>query len=237
MKSNRYMRGPSAIEPAGGQEEERTVRAAASKEKEDQREVKSDTGVSERAVQKSCSCSSGEGTKAIKPKARRVTNLYKTICDLDIAKKDKTNPLRFYPGSSAWLSVVGTGTPKVIPLNPSLIAKMGPCELEVYAKHEDVHVQNAKANCAAFKTCVEGYYSWYSSTIYYNDFAGCHNTHHGGLDPDCKKDEMQAYAASAALASKLSKESRCSKEQSRLQSVATQHTSWAATPPNCKSKP
>jgi hypothetical protein len=232
MKSNRYMRGPSAIEPAGGQEEERTVRAVASEEKEDQREVRSDAGASERAVQSSCACEGDGPTKKSKPKARRASNLYKTICDWDLSKKDK-DPLRAYSGSSKWLTVVGTGKPKVVPLNPSLISKLGPCELEVYAKHEDVHVQNAKANCAAFKTCVEGHYGLISKTVYYNDYVGCYNKHHGGMHANCRQDEMQAYAASAALASKLSKQKRCSSEQSRLQSVAAGHAKWAVTPPNC----
>jgi hypothetical protein len=149
MKANRYMRGPSAIEPATGQEEERTVRAVAAKEKEDQREVRTDNEASERAVESSCNCSVKADSASVKPKSRRATNLYKTICDLDLAPGDKT-PLRAYPGSSAWLSIVGTGRPKVVPLREDLIAQMGPCELEVYAKHEAVHVQNATANCAAF---------------------------------------------------------------------------------------
>lgn len=224
MEEERNVSDPEKEERAMSMDEERTAQAM-----EDDRNARY-VGLSQPAVRTSYSGDKPSG-EMVKPEARKATNLYKTICDWDVHKDDK--PYMFN-GSSKWLRVVGTGKPKVIGLKPSIIKKLGTCEKEVYDAHENVHVQNATQPCADFKKCVEGYYGWTSSTVYYHQFATCHNKHKGGLHPNCKQDETQAYTASANKATALAGQKRCASEKSRLESLATQHKKWAVKPPNCK---
>lgn len=161
----------------------------------------------------------------------RFGNGFQTVCDVDIHPDDKMNYLMHKN-----VRHVGTGIPKVktLPLAKGL-KKSSPCLYEALMVHEQVHVDNAKSNCKAFKKCLDdevanNFFSNSNSTKEYNN---CKQKHSGGLASDCKKDEQEAYKKTVEIAEKLVKESKCASEIKILEQNIKNWKTYAITPPNC----
>ena len=215
------------------QEEERNIRAVSETKESETKEEEQLRGVEMSEEERNVVAVDDERpVKSVEKEQippRLAGNAFKTECDVKIHPDDQKWA---YSGSSAWLRIVGNGTPGIVPVG-SVAASQGPCVNQVYTTHEDVHVKNASSYCAAFKKCIEGKYGIVSKTVYYRDFVSCYTMNHGGLHPNCKKDEQMAYAASAAEAKKRAADPKCAKEKSLLSKAAVDHAGYAVTPPNC----
>lgn len=161
----------------------------------------------------------------------RLGNGFQTVCDVDIHPDDKMNYLM-----KKDVRHVGTGIPKVKTLALAKgLKKSNPCLYEATMAHEQVHVKNAKANCKAFKKCLDdevanNIFSNSNSTEEYNH---CKEKHSGGLASDCKKDEQEAYKKAIEIAEKLLEESKCASEKANFTKNIKIWKTYAVTPPNC----
>ena len=187
---------------------------------------------SEPAVRNKCNCDAKNNSSLEPISKARYSNAFKTICDVKVHPDDAH---KAFKGSRYSFRIVGEGKPKVISLmSKKQKQKMGPCELKVYKAHEQIHVKNASANCAAFKKCINSKSSYFFNTVSWNDYADCSNRNDGGLDPDCVKDEKAAYTESTAVAAKLSTDPACAAEKAILDQAVIQHGGYATIPPNCR---
>lgn len=161
----------------------------------------------------------------------RLGNGFKTVCDVDVHPNDK---MKFLMNKD--VRHVGTGIPKIITLvSGKGLKASNPCVYEALMAHEQVHVQNAKANCSGFKKCLDDEVAnnWVSSSNSANEYKTCHNKFHKGLASNCKIDEQQAYKKTVEVAEKLVTQTKCASKKSNLEKNIIQWKKYAKTPPNC----
>jgi hypothetical protein len=99
-------------------------------------------------------------------------------------------------------------------------------------------VENARANCQAFKKCVDDK-SWSlfgPPTISRSAFEKCRKDNHGGLMANCLEDEKGAYEISIGKAKELSKQPKCTGEKSTLEANIRFWEGIKDSAPNCLTK-
>jgi len=137
----------------------------------------------------------------------RYGNGFQTVCDVDIHPDDKAN---FELRKS--VRHIGSGVPsiKVLPYGEG-IKTSSPCLYEASMAHEQVHVNNATANCSGFKKCLDDKVAnnLVSDANSANEYIACHNKFSKGLASNCTTDEQQAYSKSVEIGEKLVIDSKC----------------------------
>ena len=102
-------------------------------------------------------------------------------------------------------------------------------------EHEQVHVDNAAANCKGLKKCLDDEVAnnIFSETNSAAEYINCHNTHNGGVAESCALDEKAAYKKTVDVGERLVTESRCTGEKSYLEANIKKWKKYAKAPPNC----
>lgn len=163
--------------------------------------------------------------------APRFSNGFQTVCDVNIHPDDKTEYLLKQD-----VRHVGTGLPKVKTLSAGKGLKASsPCIYEATMAHEQVHIDNAQANCKGFKKCLDDEVNnnFLFDTNSSKEYDDCYKKHHGGLAKDCKKDEQEAYTKTVQIAKELLTKPKCESEKSSLETNIKEWKKHAINPPNC----
>lgn len=163
--------------------------------------------------------------------APRFGNGFQTVCDVNIHPDDR---IKYQLKKD--IRHVGTGLPEVKTLAVGKgLKESNPCIYEAAMAHEQVHIDNAKANCKGFKKCLDDEVdnNIFFDTISRKEYDDCYKKHHGGLAAACKTDEQQAYTKTVQIAEELLKKSKCKPEKTNLKNNIKQWKIYAITPPNC----
>ena len=161
----------------------------------------------------------------------RFSNAFQTVCDVDIHPEDK---IKYSLGKE--IRHVGSGAPFVKALASGKGLKTShPCTYDVLMMHEQVHVDNAKANCKGFKKCLDDEVAnnLVYDTVSPEEFRECQIAHHNGLAESCVQDEKQAYALTVTAAEAKLKDANCASEKSTLEANLKMWKKYAIKPPNC----